>query len=66
MKQIYVPVTYGPYPYSAGQKPFKLRPELAAEIKDMKAGPYFHTEREAVEWAQGNADRLNTLHESKV
>lgn len=65
MKPLYMPVIYGPYPYSAGQKPFKLRPELAAEIKDMEAGPFFYTEREAIEWAQSNAERLNALHESK-
>lgn len=65
MKTLYIPVTYGPYPYSAGEKPFKLRPQLSENIKDMESGPYFHTEREAIEWAKQRANELNRLQESK-
>ncbi len=65
MKTLYIPVTYGPYPYSAAKKAFRMRPEAAQEVKkeEKAKGPYFESETDAIEWAEQNAEKLNKAHE---
>lgn len=64
MKTLYIPVTYGPYPYTAAKKAYRMRPEVAQAVtEDEKAkGPYFESEVDAVRWAEEHAVKLNKTH----